>query len=503
MTAGAPIGSAPVRYPDVGSRPLMNTRAWWLVGLNFLVPGSAQVLAGNRRLGRFGLGSTLLFWALVVVVVVAALIARTSLLAILLTPVVLWLITAVLAFYGVVWLICTLDTLRLVRFVRLGGAVRAGVAVLAVAALVLSGGVAFGGAWLTGATAIVAGKVASNTVDIPGGKAVGPITGAVNLLLVGSDSGGGNAAYGTRGETLNDVTILLRISPTSRSATALSIPRDLYGSQPACTTSSGEIDPPVSQARFNTALARGGLPCVAGAASALTGLSVDYAALIQFDGVVAMSNAVGGVTVCLASPINDPYSGLTLGAGSQTVQGATALAFLRTRKGLSTGSDLQRISNQQVFLAALMRKVKDSSTLTDPVKLVNLANAAASTMTLSSSLAQTSTMVSLALALRDIPLDRIAFVQYPTRPTTIRGQSVTLPIADEAAALTDALKADRAVAVGTLGSAATANPNASAPTAAPSPSPSATPKGGAAVQLPSGVTGQSAAQQTCSTGSGG
>ena len=52
----------------------------------------------------------------------------------------------------------------------------------------------------------------------------GPIDGAVNILLVGSDSGGGNEAYGSRGETLNDVTILLHISPVSHTATAVSFP---------------------------------------------------------------------------------------------------------------------------------------------------------------------------------------------------------------------------------------------------------------------------------------
>ncbi len=49
--------SNPIRHPDVGSAQVMTRRAWWLVVLNFLIPGSAQVLAGNRRLGRFGLVS--------------------------------------------------------------------------------------------------------------------------------------------------------------------------------------------------------------------------------------------------------------------------------------------------------------------------------------------------------------------------------------------------------------------------------------------------------------
>ena len=59
-SSGRPvIENRPLRYPNTASRPMMTRRAWWLLVLNFLIPGSAQVLAGNRRLGRFGLGATL------------------------------------------------------------------------------------------------------------------------------------------------------------------------------------------------------------------------------------------------------------------------------------------------------------------------------------------------------------------------------------------------------------------------------------------------------------
>ena len=52
----------PMRYPDAASRVVMTRRGWWLIALNFLIPGSAQVLAGNRRLGRVGIASTLVLW---------------------------------------------------------------------------------------------------------------------------------------------------------------------------------------------------------------------------------------------------------------------------------------------------------------------------------------------------------------------------------------------------------------------------------------------------------
>jgi len=476
----------------------MSTRAWWLVGLNLLIPGAPQVLAGNRRFGRFALGTTLLFWALVIVALLAVLIGGAAIIPIVTIPAVLWSIAVVLGLYGALWVICAVDTFRLARLAKATTATRVGVSLLAIVALVIAGGTAFAGSYTAGVTASSLATVASNTVDItgPDGKpvTVGPITGPVNILLVGDDSGDGNAAYGVRGEALNDVTILIHLSPVSKSVTAVSIPRDLYVAQPACGS-----HPAVGQARFNTALSRGGLDCVVASASALTGLPIQYAAQIEFDGVVAMSDAVGGVPVCLVTGIDDPYSGLVLSAGEHTLQGAQALAFLRTRHGLSTGSDLQRISNQQVFLSSLMRTIKSSNTLGNPLKLISLAQAAAANMKLSTQLAQTSTMVSMALALRSIPLDRIAFVQYPSHPTTVRGQSVTLPNTGDAAVLMTALANDQAVVTQQLGGAAVAS-GTPKPSSSPTPSASATPTGGVPVPLPTSISGQAADQSTCSAG---
>ena len=490
-----------LRDPDTSSAGFMSKRAWWLVGLNILVPGSAQLLAGSRRFGRFALGTTLVFWALVIVGVLAVLIGGQAIIPFVTVPAVLWVLAVVLGAYGVLWVVCAVDTFRLARLARAASGARIGVSLLAVVALVVAGGAAFAGAYTAGTTASILAKVASNTIDItgPDGKplTVGPITGPVNILLVGDDSGGGNAAYGVRGESLNDVTILIHLSPVSKSVTAVSIPRDLYVAQPACGS-----NPAVKQARFNTALSRGGLNCVVAAAAALTGLPIQYAAQIEFDGVVAMSDAIGGVPVCLVTPIDDPYSGLVLSAGEHTLQGAQALAFLRTRHGLSTGSDLQRISNQQVFLSSLMRTVKSSQTLDNPIRVIALAQAAAANMKLSTELAQTSTMVSMALALRGIPLDRIAFVQYPSRPSNVHGQSVTLPETGDAAILMQALTADQAVATSRLGGAAVST-GGGTPTPAPSPSASVPPAGGVPVPLPTTISGQAADQSTCSTGQGG
>ena len=69
------IAASPIRYPDTKSRPLMTRRGWWLVVLNLLIPGSAQVLAGDRKLGRFGLGATLTLWTLLLLAIVGYFVA--------------------------------------------------------------------------------------------------------------------------------------------------------------------------------------------------------------------------------------------------------------------------------------------------------------------------------------------------------------------------------------------------------------------------------------------
>lgn len=134
---------------------------------------------------------------------------------------------------------------------------------------------------------------------------------------------------------------------------------------------------------------------------------------MSFKGVIEMSNAIGGVPVCVAQPITDSYTGLNLPAGTSTLQGDEALAFLRTRHGVGDGSDLGRISSQQVFLSSLLRTVKSNDTLGSPARLYKLARASASNMQLSQSLNDIGTMVQMGLALRDLPLAQVNFVQYP------------------------------------------------------------------------------------------
>jgi len=165
---------------------------------------------------------------------------------------------------------------------------------------------------------------------------------------------------------------------------------------------------------LNTTMAIGGLPCVALTLEQLTGLDIGYAGLMTFTGVAQLSTAVGGVEVCVSAPLVDPWSGVNLPeAGYHTLEGGQALAFLRTRKGVGDGSDLSRISSQQVYMAALVRTLQQEGVLNDIGKLYGIAQTAAQTMVLSTSLASVDVMVAMARALRGIPNENIVFIQYP------------------------------------------------------------------------------------------
>lgn len=351
---------------------------------------------------------------------------------------------------------------------------------------------------------------------------VGEWEGGFNVLLVGIDNDEGQSDADERGgATLNDVNILVHVAEDQQSAVAVSFPRDLVVPIPSCPDPDGEGSSFAMSAQpLNVAYSYGELGCVVLTIEALTGLSIPYAGTISFGGVAQMSTAVGGVEVCIDGPIDDPYTGLSLpSAGNWTLEGKQALAFLRSRYGVGDGSDLGRISSQQVYMSSLIRKVQNEGVLTDFTKLYGLAQVATSSMKLSRSLASLDTMVSMAQALRSIPTENIVFVQYPGRTggTGVYAGKVQ-PIVSAADALFSRIRADErfTLEAGNTGIGSTVNPNAPAagPTPEPTPTEVAVPKNGKVVpeveptlepvvpEAPAGVLpgvqGQTAADYTCS-----
>ena len=347
---------------------------------------------------------------------------------------------------------------------------------------------------------------------------IGEIEGGVNLLLVGSDScEGQDVALFPRcadpddapGER-NDVTMLVHISDEPRRITVVSFPRDMLVPIPACPDASGGFYSAMSSQPLNASYGYGGLACTVLTIEQLTGEDIQFAGAIRWTGVIDMSDAVGGVDVCVDGDISDPNTGLSLSAGTHTLQGVEALQFLRIRHGIGDGSDLGRISNQQQFMSSLVRKLKSDAVLSNPAVLFNFATTAVGLtrsdppqLVLSSELANPTRMVQIAMAAKDVPYEDIVFVQYPTEYTS--DYINVLPLTDVADQLFAALQANQPITltgeasqgsgVDVTGQAAEPTPTPEADGSTPAPSDSAVAE--TRVDLPSEITGTTAAQVTC------
>lgn len=288
--------------------------------------------------------------------------------------------------------------------------------------------------------------VARPGVEEPQAPTVPDWDGPVNLLIMGSDERAGltTGDYGEDSGARSDVMMLLHVSADHSNATLVSIPRDTMLPIPECVTAGGGVVEAREAAMINSALMAGPY-CSLDAIRAFTGLDVDHFIVVDFDGVIGVTDAIGGVDVCVATEVADPYSGLFLPAGEHTIQGADALAFLRTRHGFGDGSDLGRIAAQQTYLSALARKATSAGTLTNPFALFGLADAATSAIAVDEGLSSAEALVGLAGTLAGIDLAKIALVQLPVQDYAPDPNRVEA-IGEEAAALFAALAADQAIA---------------------------------------------------------
>jgi LCP family protein required for cell wall assembly len=264
----------------------------------------------------------------------------------------------------------------------------------------------------------------------------------------------------------------------------------------------------MSKQPLNSTFGYGGLSCAADAVSKLSGQNIQYAASITWGGVIEITNAIGGVDVCVANGIYDPNTGLDLDPGMHTVQGLEALQFLRTRKGVGDGSDLGRISNQQQYMSRLARKLVSEEVLSNPGTLLKLARTAIENIDPSTSLTNPLTLVQIALAIKNVPFDEIVFVQYPTL-TDPDNPNHVVPNHDAADALWAALAANQPLQLtgeagvndGVTVIEPTPEPTEPvAPTAEPTPGTETPAPTETAIALPPEISGSTAAQETCSNG---
>ncbi len=365
--------TSPVRFPNVNQPTAMTKRAWWLVALNFLIPGSAQLLAGDRRLGRFGVGSTFVLWGVLILAAIVYAVWPTAIFTLASTTITLWFIAAVLVFYAVLWIVLTLDTLRLVRLVKTVPSARGWLAFITTALMVaVSGGAAYG-AFL----ATTAGSFVSDVfvVALP----EPPIDGRYNIMLLGGDSGP------DRDGLRPDSIALVSIDAATGAATMIGLPRNLEyvpfveGSPLAAKYPNGygvdgcEVDvcllnsvytelELMSPEMYPDAVANGsepGIEAMRDAVAGVTGLPIQYYVLIEMQAFSQLVDSLGGVTVSIetAVPIHtdDTFTevGEWIGPGVVLLDGYHALWYARSRHDTT---DYDRMARQRQLEQAILEQ---------------------------------------------------------------------------------------------------------------------------------------------------
>ncbi|MER7413170.1 MULTISPECIES: LCP family protein [Streptomyces] len=197
-----------------------------------------------------------------------------------------------------------------------------------------------------------------------------------NYLIVGSDSREGMSDQekkdlhtgGPTDEGRTDSIMILHVG--SNGNTMVSLPRDSDVEVPSFTGSeSGKHYAATGKrTKINATYAMDGPELLVRTVEHNTGLKIDHYAEIGFGGFAKIVDAVGGVELDIPQDIKDEKSGADLKKGKQTLNGAEALAFVRTRYALKN-SDLDRTKNQQKFLSALADQTATPSTVINPFTL--------------------------------------------------------------------------------------------------------------------------------------
>ncbi|QYA94620.1 LCP family protein [Streptomyces anulatus] len=271
---------------------------------------------------------------------------------------------------------------------------------------------------------------------------------AQNILLIGSDSrAGDNSEYGRDdgGSQRSDTTILLHLAADRKSATAVSLPRDLMVEIPSCRT---EDDKETREqfTQFNTAFELGGTACTIRTVERMTGIRIDHHMVVDFNGFKDMVDAVDGVEICLKEPIDDKDAHLELPAGRQTLNGEEALGYVRARKTLGNGSDTERMERQQQFLGALVNKMQSNGVLLNPTRLYPVLDAATKSLTTDPGLDSLRDLYDLVRGMRNVPTEQVQFLTVPRQPyrNDVNRDELVEPDAGD---LFKQLREDRPVAV--------------------------------------------------------
>jgi len=269
-------------------------------------------------------------------------------------------------------------------------------------------------------------------------KQLGEAGRAMNFLLAGTDRRSDLATTGedaaapawVPGAQRSDTIIMVHLTADRKKAYVISFPRDCW------------IDiPGHGLDKINAAFSLGGPPLYVRTLEHLTGIRIDHLAIIDWDGFIGLTNALGGVDVTIPETSYDFHNDRTWEAGTYHLYGQDALDYVRQRYGLPRG-DFDRIQRQQYFLREIMRMTLNSGTLSNPLRLARVLDAVTKTVSVDDTMSNAD-LRSLALSLRGIRPDNVIFMTVPTAGTGYEGSASVVYVDEERAQrLFDAIKKD-------------------------------------------------------------
>jgi len=296
--------------------------------------------------------------------------------------------------------------------------------VVALTALFALGACTFGGAWWLSER--YAGQVQRiprvfeqiPEQERPAKAEDGPAAGALNFLLAGTDRRSNRATTGEQaaedvwipGAQRSDTIILVHLSADRNKAYVISFPRDSWVEIPG-----HGLD------KINAAFSLGGPSLYVRTIEKLTNIRIDHLAIIDWDGFIGLTNALGGVDVTIPQTVVDTHNDRVWEAGQYHLNGTDALDYVRQRYGLPRG-DFDRIQRQQYFLRDIMRKTLSSGTLSNPLRLARVLDAVTKTVSVDDTLSN-SDLRGLALSLRGIRQSDVEFITAPTTGTGYEGSA--------------------------------------------------------------------------------
>jgi polyisoprenyl-teichoic acid--peptidoglycan teichoic acid transferase len=412
------VGSRPRTRPETPAEAQARAdrvrfrRSLTLMGMTLVLPGSAHLVAGNKRLGHLIMRVYLVLVALVLLGLVVYLVDRTVVFGLATNPDLLLLARIALIALAIAWILLLTDAWRLGDPLRLRRSHRAIMIGVNGALCLVAGGVL-----LFSAHVVAVQRDFIQTV-FGSGEASDPHDGRYNVMLLGGDSG--KDRWGLRPDS---ITVASIDEETGRTV-LFGLPRNLANVPFPDDSDLAERFPDgfdcdacyinslytwgTDHAKLFPDVDDPGLEATKLGVEGVTGLSINYTAMVNLAGFDALIDALGGVTVDVPKDI--PIGGIggaitgTIPEGTQHLDGYEALWFARSRVA---DDDYSRMARQKCLMSAMLKQLDPKRVV---LKMGDIADAGMRVFETDIPASELDTFIDLALEARGQPVATVSFV---------------------------------------------------------------------------------------------